>query len=84
MTYVGKKTKTKTNSDQISQEERRRHMLEERRQRELDISGTEQLEPENSQRAESDPKELPQAASPPNSPVCRQSTTLPYIKKKGR
>lgn len=50
-------------------EERRRHMLEERRQRELDISGTEQLEPENSQRAESDPKELPQAASPPNSPL---------------
>lgn len=47
-------------------------MLEEQQQRELDISGMEQLEHENSERVECDPKELPQAASPPNSPVCRQ------------
>lgn len=61
----------KKNSVQISQEERRRLMLEEQQQRELGISGMEQLEPENLRRAECDLKDLPQAASPPNSPVCR-------------
>lgn len=62
-------------SVKITQEERRHLMLEERRQRELNSSRTEQPELESTQRAESEAKELPQATSPPNSPVHTESTT---------
>lgn len=52
-----------------TQEERRRLMLEERRQRELKLPRTEPVEPATPQTPESEPKEQPQASSPPNSPV---------------